>query len=155
MTDAPILSFEIAGFKLTVMGRQFPDAQDYWDGNWLNVRCECRASGARVEAQGPLVHLSEMAELLNGLEALSEGNYKKVNVDFIEPELGLKFEIGSRGDLKFEVRLTPNALEQSHRFDFAIDLSYLPSAIGQCKAILDAYPRRDAVKQSRTTAPGD
>jgi len=147
--------FEIAGFKLMVMGRQFPDAQDYWDGNWLNVRCECKASGARVEAQGPLVHLSEIAELLNGLKALSEGNGKKANVDFIEPELGLRFEVGSRGDLKFEVRLTPNALEQSHRFDFAIDLSYLPVAIGQCKAILDAYPRRDTMEQSRTTTPGE
>ena len=137
------------------MGRQFSDAQDFWDGNWLNVLCECKASGARVEAQGPLVHLSEMAELLKGLEALSEGNCKKANVDFIEPELGLRFEVGSRGDLKFEVRLTPNALEQSHRFDFAIDLSYLPSAIGQCRAILDAYPKRGVVEESRLTTLGD
>jgi hypothetical protein len=155
VTDASTLSFEIAGFKLTVVGRQFPDSQDFWDGNWLNVRCECKASGARVEAQGPLVHLSEIAEILNGLDALSEGNCKRANVDFIESELGFNFEVGSRGDIKFEVRLTPNILEQSHKFNFAIDLSYLPSAIGQCKAILEAYPMRDSVEQSSPTALGD
>jgi hypothetical protein len=33
------------GFSLWVYGRQFPDANDYWDRNWLNVvllRCSVR-----------------------------------------------------------------------------------------------------------------
>ncbi|MFO0839358.1 MAG: hypothetical protein U1D55_12645 [Phycisphaerae bacterium] len=35
--DAPqgLPDFEIAGFRVCVFGRQFEQAQDYWDGNWL------------------------------------------------------------------------------------------------------------------------
>src|SRR5262245_58281939 len=43
---------KLGGFSLWVFGRQFPDANDYWDGNWLNVRARVEAPGALVEAPG-------------------------------------------------------------------------------------------------------
>ena len=147
MPEALPLAFEIAGFRMSVLHRQFPSATDYWDGNWLVVACVCEAPGAKVKADGPFVHLSEVAQLARKLEALQAGASKSEKIDLIEPELAIKFEAGARGDLGFEVRLTPNHLKQSHRFQFDIDLSYLPAAIQQCKAILVAFQVRDAAAE--------
>jgi hypothetical protein len=34
------------GLKIWVLGYQFPNQNDYWDGNWLNVVVEVAVSGA-------------------------------------------------------------------------------------------------------------
>jgi hypothetical protein len=39
---------KLDGFSLWVFGRQFPDANDYWDGNWLPLR-----EGGRLARQPP------------------------------------------------------------------------------------------------------
>ncbi|HEY4193480.1 MAG TPA: hypothetical protein VGM46_12610, partial [Mesorhizobium sp.] len=57
--DDPDIKFDI--FRLWVIGRQFPNSDDYWDGNWLNVRAEVRANGAIIEVIGAILHLSELA----------------------------------------------------------------------------------------------
>ena len=41
-------ALRIAGFQLWVHGYQFPDSNDYWDGNWLRVTVHCGAAGASV-----------------------------------------------------------------------------------------------------------
>jgi hypothetical protein len=52
---------KLGGFSLSVFGHQFPNATDYWDGNWLNVRARVEAPGAVVEAQGAIVTAPELA----------------------------------------------------------------------------------------------
>ena len=61
---------QVAGLRLWVHGRQFPTADDYWDGNWLHVTVHCAAPGASVWVSGPLIHLSEIAHFLRGAEAM-------------------------------------------------------------------------------------
>ena len=45
-TRDPDLRF--GGFSLWVFRRERPDSEDYWGGNWLYVKAEMSASGARV-----------------------------------------------------------------------------------------------------------
>ena len=45
-------AIRLAGFQLWVHGRQFPDSQDCWDGNWLNVTAHCDAAKGSVWALG-------------------------------------------------------------------------------------------------------
>ena len=54
-------ALNIVGFQLWVHGRQFPNAQDYWDGNWLNVTAHCGANGASVWASGAIVMVADLA----------------------------------------------------------------------------------------------
>jgi hypothetical protein len=61
---------KIAGFQLWIHGRQFPNAQDYWDGNWRNVTVNCGASGASVWTSGAFVMVSDQARLATECEAL-------------------------------------------------------------------------------------
>ena len=50
---------KIAALKIWVHGRQFEDAQDYWDGNWLRVTAHCGADGGSALAHGSILHLGE------------------------------------------------------------------------------------------------
>ena len=45
-------TFQIGPLRIWVHGRQFPDAIDAWDGNWLNVTAHYVAQGASVVVAG-------------------------------------------------------------------------------------------------------
>ncbi len=147
-TNEDPLQFALAGFEMRVLRRQFPDHQDYWDGNWLIVELEYRDKHSSVRANGPIVHLGEVAQLQKCMQSIYDCVSKSEKVDFMEPELGMRFEVGSRGDIRFELALTPKNTQQSHWYMIEIDLSYLSSAIAQCQAILMAYPIRDSERAS-------
>ena len=66
----PEPSVSLAGFRLWVCGRQFPDSTDYWDGNWVVVRAECESLASRTEARGPFIHLSELETWREELKTL-------------------------------------------------------------------------------------
>jgi hypothetical protein len=48
---------KLAGFQLWVHSRQFPQEEDYWDGNWVNVTAHCAGKGASVWVRGAIIHL--------------------------------------------------------------------------------------------------
>ena len=56
VTEIPIKSgepdFKLGGFSLWVFGQQFPNAADFWDGNWLNVRARVDAPGLGAGSTG-------------------------------------------------------------------------------------------------------
>ena len=58
MDTEPDLSF--FGLSLWVKDREFPDASDYWDGNWLVIRAKMKASGASVECGGPILMTADV-----------------------------------------------------------------------------------------------
>jgi hypothetical protein len=140
--DAIEYQLELAGFRMRVLRRQFPNANDYWDGNWLVVNCECNESGARAVAQGPFVRISEIIHLTNTLDAVASGKLVSVDVPFMEPELSIKFSAGTRGEVQLCVGLKTEHFSRRHQFTFCMDLTYLPRAVGQCHSILAAYPLR-------------
>jgi hypothetical protein len=47
------------------------------------------------------------------------------------------------------VQITPDHLNESHRFVSEMDQTYLPAFLGQLKAILAEYPIRDPQQQLR------
>ncbi len=137
--------FNLGGFAIRIHGYEFPNATDYWDGNWLDVSCACTAPGATVTVRGPFVRINEIFDLLESLEALLSGA-EVPDVKFMEQELALDFESSGLGELRFTVSLTPN-LNQSHQMSFDIDQSHLTAAIEQCKAILANYPLKDGITE--------
>jgi hypothetical protein len=50
----------LEGLEIWVHGRQFPGADDYWEGNWLNATAHCGAACASVLVTGPFVRLPEI-----------------------------------------------------------------------------------------------
>lgn len=133
----------VAGFQVWVHGRQYPEAEDYDDGNWLQVTAHCGAHGASVWVQGAILMVTDIAGFGDECAAMHRGEGTSAGLAPFEPELKLSLEaIDSFGHIRAQVQLTPDHLRQSHQFDFEVDQSYLPSIIKQCSEILQEYPIR-------------
>ena len=134
---------KVAGFQLWVHGRQFPESEDYYDGNWLRVTAHCGASGASVWVQGAILMVTDIAGFGNQCAAMLAGDGKSAVLDPFEPELRVSLETADPlGHVRGQVEITPDHLTQTHRFEFEVDQSYLPGIIEQCSAIVREYPIR-------------
>ena len=136
-------SLKVAGLQLWVQGRQFPESQDYHDGNWLRVTAHCGASGASVWVQGAILMVTDIARFGDACAAMHRSDSKSAALDPLEPELLVSLEVTDRiGHVRALVEITPDHLAQAHRFEFEVDQSYLPCIIRQCSAIVQEYPIR-------------
>ena len=124
-------------------GRQFPEAEDYDDGNWLYVTAHCSASCASVWAQGAILMVMDIVGFGAGCATLLSRDATSAALDPLEPELKLSLTaVDDLGHLRAEVEITPDHLTQAHRFEFEVDQSFLPGIIRQCSAIVQEYPIR-------------
>ena len=130
---------KIAGLQIWIHGRQFPDLDDYWDGNWLNVTAHCESNHAGVWVSGNLIHLSEIDHLKTSATKLYKELKGKAALPCLEPELSVEFKACGLGKIDMIVNITPDPRYQKHKFLFEIDQSYLPALISSCNTILKAY----------------
>jgi hypothetical protein len=134
---------KVAGLQLWIHGRQFADARDYYDGNWLRITAHCGASGASIWVQGAILMVTDIAGFGDQCAAMLRGEADSAAFDPLEPELKVSLRVADRlGHLRAHVEITPDHLAQSHRLEFDIDQSYLPEIIRQCAAIVQEYPVR-------------
>lgn len=136
-------ALKVAGLQLWTHSRQFSEANDYYDGNWLHITAHCGASGTSIWTQGAIVMVTDIACFGDQCAAMLRGDSSSAALDPFEPELKLSLEAAGRlGHIRARVEITPDPLTQFHRMEFEIDQSYLPSIIKQCAAILQEYPVR-------------
>lgn len=131
---------KLEGLQIWIHGRQFPDAADYWDGNWLRMTAYCGGNSASVFATGAIIHLSELDRWLVESEELRKNLNGEAKLACMEPALSVTLKSGSPGHITMEVSITPDHMSQRHWFQFGIDQSYLPPLLKQCQSILEAYP---------------
>jgi hypothetical protein len=130
---------EIAGLEIWVHGNQFPGSGDYWDGNWMNITAKCTSKNAIVWVSGSILHLPDLLHLMTTSEQLYKNLKGKAELPCIEPELYVKLEATNLGQINMTIEITPDHLNQEHRFAFEIDQSYLPKLISGCKKVLNRY----------------
>jgi len=131
---------EIDGLKIWVHGRQYPEAMDYDDGNWLNITASCESNAARVWTSGNILHLSELEDWLVDLNKINNTFVGEANLNCVEPELNIKLSINKLGQLKMIVKITPDVLMQTHQFVIELDQTYLMPLITHIQKVLSSYP---------------
>jgi hypothetical protein len=134
----------IAGLRLWVHGRQFPQSSDYWDGNWLRVTAYSVYPDSQVRAHGPIVHLSEIVVLLRECKRLYQSLEGTAGLRCIEPNLRVELVAENRGRIKMALSITPDQMTESHSFTDDLDQTYLPPIIAACQTILEKFPVREA-----------
>lgn len=143
-TDFGEPDLQVASLRLWVHGRQFPEANDYDDGNWLRVTANCSASGATVWAQGAILTVTDIAGFGRECTAMLCGKTKSAALAPLEPNLKVSLEAtDSLGHIRAQVEITPDHLSQSHRFECEVDQTFLPGIIKQCSEIVQEYPIRE------------
>jgi len=136
----------IAGLRVWVHGRQFPDSADYWDGNWLNATAYCLYPDSSVRVRGSFLHLSEIAHFLRECQHLYESLGGKAGLDCMEPYVDVQLSAQTGGHIKVELCLRPDLATESHRFTDGFDQTFLPAIISQCRRILERFPVREPEK---------
>ncbi len=82
----------IAGFQLWIHGREYPDAQDYHDRNWLRVTAHCGALGASVWAEGAIVQAQDIEFFAQGCEKMRRGEAAEASLAPVEPYFDVELE---------------------------------------------------------------
>jgi hypothetical protein len=136
-------SVRLGAFKLWVHGRQFPEAQDRWDGNWLNVTAHCGQAGASVWATGAILDTIGLLRFRDELERLHQTLSGEAVIESPEPNVVVRVAAADgAGHLRVRVEVSPDHLAQGHWFEFEIDQSYLPAVVAQLESVLVAFPVR-------------
>jgi len=143
------------GFSLWVLGRQFPNAEDYWDGNWLYVRARVEAPGASVEAQGAIVHTSELAAFAEQLESLHVNLVGEAALRCMEPNLQIAIRGDALGHTAVQIMITPDNMTQTHEFKFDLDQTYVGPLLNGCRNLLTRWPVRAVTSAPGQTRPSD
>ena len=138
MKTEPDLCF--CGFSLWIDSRQFLNASDYWDGNWLMVRAEMNADKARVRCDGPILMTSDVFGFRDQLVSMADTLTGQAALNGLEPELNIVLKMQKLGRIEGVIEITPDHLNQDHRFIVEADQSYLPALILSCDAILERFP---------------
>lgn len=137
-------SLKLGTFVLWVHGRQYPDSEDAWDGNWLNVTAHCGASGSRVVVSGAVLDTASLARWRTALRALHERLDGQAILESDEPNVKVTVSArGRTGQMDVRVDMTPD-FNQGHWFEFDVDQTHLPETLAQCDRLLREFPVRDA-----------
>lgn len=131
---------QLAGLEIWIHSRQFPDATDYWDGNWVHATAHCEAMGGSIWVRDNILHLPEIAQIIAGVESLGKELTGKVRLPCMEPELAFTLEAKSLGPIEMTVDITPDHFSQSHKFIFEINPSFFPRLLSDCRETLRKYP---------------
>jgi hypothetical protein len=131
----------ICGLRIWIHGRQFPQASDYWDANWLRVTAYCISTHSIVRIQDdPCIHLGELNALLDGCERMYATLQGRAELQCMEPGLSVTLTASGHGHIDVHVSMTPNASGETHLYEDQFDQSYLPPIIQACHAILATFP---------------
>jgi hypothetical protein len=136
----------ISSLRVWIHGREFPDATDYWDGNWLRVSANCIHPESAVRVHGPIIHLSEVVGLERGCRRLYDTLQGQACLDCVEPTLHVELNAETRGQIIVQITITPNHLAETHRFTGELDQTHLPPIIASCSRILEKFPVREVEK---------
>jgi hypothetical protein len=115
--------------QIWVHGRQYPNEEDYWDGNWLNVTAHCGSKGADVWTNGDILHVPDLARWLADLEIMNQSLSGAADLVSLEPELSVELKMSGFGQIEMKVEITPDHMRQEHSFQFELDQSYLQELI--------------------------
>ena len=136
-------SIELGDFQLTVHRREFPDAHDRWDGNWLHVTAQCAQAGAIVAAGGPIAEAADLQRFRDELAAVHASRSGQAELSGAEPNIRVRVTTGGAdGRVRVRVELTPDPQTQGHWFEYAIEPGDLAEAIGQLDEVLALFPVR-------------
>ena len=134
----------IGALSVWVQGYEFPEATDAWSGNWLSVTARCAANGASVIVSGAILDTVSFVRLRRELKTVGERMEGSATLASHEPNLRVTLKPqGTTGQIDVEIEITPNHVDQAHRFFGTIDQSYVHELRSACDSVLRRFPVRD------------
>jgi hypothetical protein len=95
-------------FLLQAVGREFPDINDYWDGNWILFTISLVMPGISVEITDPCIRVDELEAFLLELRSFSLGHLNAVESSFREPVVSIGIQTPEPGQEDLLARIEIN-----------------------------------------------
>ncbi|WP_216319320.1 WapI family immunity protein [Deinococcus aestuarii] len=136
----------LKGFRLWVHGREFPDAQDYWTGNWLVISAELHSGHGRawVERSACLM-TADLAHFLNRVDQEDKdggpSRWELTLENPLEPEVACAFARTDAG-LRAILTLTANPTHELHRACLNVSETEWQDFKAQLHVLVERYPVR-------------
>ncbi len=122
--------------------RAYPEAQDYWDGNWVTTRIQAETRGFKADFTDQ-VHLGDVVRFYEGVMRLHATLSGEATLAMMEEFLIVTGKLDVRGDLHWSVMLAqPFRRDNRLQFTFQADQSYLPALIQQLESVLVEFQVR-------------
>ncbi|TLS52550.1 hypothetical protein FE782_07890 [Paenibacillus antri] len=127
---------------IKVRGYAYPDANCYWDGNWL--ACDVEATTPGIAASYPTaIRTEEFKALMVEIERLLATRSGKARLENMDDTIGLTLQVDKAGRLAWSGRLTPpTGRRTTLALGFLASAEALPVLIGQLRDVVDRYPVR-------------
>lgn len=136
-------ALELGGFRLWIHRRQFEDAMDRWDGNWLIVTAQVAGAGAAVTVTGPILEAEDLKRFRDEVARLLRLQAGDAMLTSAEPNLQIRVApAGGPGRVSVRVDLTSDPGAQGHWFASTIDHGALTGLLVQLEETVEAYPVR-------------
>ncbi len=123
-----------------VLGRSYPNALDYWDGNWLEAHLSAEIPGFKVNC--PLsIRTDELHSFLTELRSLYSILQGKAQFRTMEEGLQINLEAGKGGHIELKAKIQfPIGTGAILELGFEIDQTYLPSILNQVEIVISCFP---------------
>jgi len=132
-----------------VLRRTYPDASDYWDGNWLSTKVSVRSRGLSGTVASN-TRAEEYREFLGALVLLYETLEGSAEFSTMEEWLTMKVYGDALGHIAVDVELRDTSVIGNQLCCcLEMDQSYLKSAIASLQELVEKFP----IKGNRHAAP--
>jgi hypothetical protein len=127
---------------LCLWGHSHPDAEDYWDGNWLYAGIEVKAGGFSGSVGGQ-VRAEELVAFGEQLKQLQETLRGTAEFKTMEDWLSIRVEGDGRGHMNFRcVILDERGGRATLHCTLATDQTFTRSTLAELAAAVEAFPVR-------------
>jgi len=125
---------------LRPLRRSHPEAEDFWEANWLKVDVSARAGAFRGTVEADL-RSDELERFAEQLAALQPDGKSRAALESMEGWVTARLSLDQRGRLEAacEVRDDP-AAGSCLRFTVRAEQAQLPALLASLAALLRAYP---------------
>ena len=128
--------------RIMVSSRKYTDAEDYWDGNWLNCEVEVMAGRFRGRVLGTF-RAEEFARLRSDVASLVESDEGQASFATMECQLSFELIKDKMGGVRCKgVLMEDPAQEDRLIFSVQLDQSYLPRLLSELDEVVAAFPVR-------------
>jgi hypothetical protein len=124
---------------LRIHGRVRPDAQDYWDANWLHCAAEASAGGLRAKLDWQLRN-EDLLRFLRALESL-ETRVGEAVLDTGDGWLDIRVVRDDKGNIEARCQLEDGSLGESvSEFRLSLNQTVLAGLKAQLRQVVEQYP---------------
>jgi hypothetical protein len=120
--------------------RLYPDASDFWDGNWLRASVRVRAGSFQGKYQAS-IRTDEIEDFRRELKAAYEDLKGPASLETLEHQLTIQLDGDGIGHFKARCEAV-DGVTFGNRLSFEVetDQTYIPDVLAQLEAVLSAFP---------------